>query len=126
MGLALAQRCLTQAWVWLSAQQPICLRALGRAHGVHARRHTRRQVHILKFEGYNSPEEAFEALVGRTLLVDAKDRPALDDDDDMTYFVSDLIGMHCVNLVRPSSGATRPLGCWGGSLGAEDGQCSEV
>ena len=57
-------------------------------------------MHILKFEGYNNPEEAFEGLVGRTLLVDANDRPALDDDEDMTYFVSDLIGMHCVNLVR--------------------------
>lgn len=88
-----------------------------RADGVYTRwRRTRRQVHILKFEGYNNPEEAFEALVGRTLLVDANDRPALDDDEDMTYFVSDLIGMHCVNLVRPPSGEKRPLGCWEASF----------
>jgi hypothetical protein len=58
------------------------------------------QVHILKFEGYNNPEEAFAGLVGCMLLVDAADRPPLQDDEDMTYYVQDLIGMHCINLVR--------------------------
>lgn len=56
------------------------------------------QVHILKFEGYNNPEEAFAGLVGCMLLVDAADRPPLQDDEDMTYYVQDLIGMHCINL----------------------------
>mmetsp|Transcript_20141 Transcript_20141/g.27886 ORF Transcript_20141/g.27886 Transcript_20141/m.27886 type:complete len:327 (-) Transcript_20141:239-1219(-) len=51
-------------------------------------------VHILKFQGVNNPEEARAQLVGCNLLVSSTDRPALDDENlGFEFYVQDLVGV---------------------------------